>query len=109
MSTAAGYPATGPGPGGAGSAVHIDRLALRVTGLDEAAARTLARLVAEGLAPDVLRSAANAGLDRLQIEVTAGDADQGRPELLARRITGELGRALARGRMPGGPSGEAVP
>ncbi len=108
MSPAARFPADGPGPGTAEPAVHIDRLALRVAGLDEAAARTLARLVAEGLAPDVLRSAGNAGLDHLQIEVTASAADQGKPDPLARRIISELGRVLARGRMPGGPGGEAV-
>jgi hypothetical protein len=101
------YPAADPG--GAGPAVHIDRLDFRVTGLDEAAARTLARLVAEGLAPDLVWSAANAGLDHLRIEVTAGAADQGHPELLARRITSELGRALAHGRGPGGSAGEARP
>jgi hypothetical protein len=97
------------GPGGAGPGVHVDRLALRVTGLDQAAARTLARLVAEGLAPELVRSAVNAGLDQLRIEVTPGAADHGRPELLARRITSELRRALARGQAPGGPGREAVP
>ena len=116
MSPAAGFPADGPGtgaagigPGAAGPAVHIDRLALRVAGLDEGAARTLARLVAEGLAPGVLRSAGNAGLDHLQVEVAASAADQGRPDLLARRIASELGRVLARGRVPGGQDGEAIP
>jgi hypothetical protein len=103
MSPAAGRPG-----GGAGPAVHVDRLALRVAGLDEAAARTLARLVAEGLAPGMLRSAGNAGLDHLRIEVTACAADRDRPDLLARRITSELGRVLARGRVPGGPEEEAV-
>ena len=53
MSPAAGFPGgrPRPGAGAAEPAVHIDRLALRVAGLDEGAARTLARLVAEGLAP----------------------------------------------------------
>lgn len=109
MSPASGFPARVPGPSAAGPAVHIDRLALRVTGLDEAAAGTLARLVAAGLEPGVLRLAANAGLDHLRIEVTPGAADQGRPDLLARRIISELGRVLERGRAPGGADGEAVP
>ena len=85
------------GPGAAGPAVHIDRLVLRVAGLDERGARTLARLVAEGLEPGLLSMAARGGLGRLRIEVTAGSADQGRPELLARRITSELGRILRPG------------
>lgn len=73
--------------------VRIERLALRVTGLDVAAARTLARLVAEGLGPDVVGSA-GPGVGRLRIQVTADAADQGRPDRLARRIVGEVGRAL---------------
>jgi hypothetical protein len=80
---------------GTGAEVHIDRLALRVAGLDEDAARALARLVAQGLAPGVLRPAGLAGLDSLQVKVTTGDADQGQPELLARRIVDEIGRVLA--------------
>jgi hypothetical protein len=84
-------------PGDAKPTAHIDRLGLCVTGLDQAAARTLARLVAEGLAPDLVRTAATAGLGRLQIEVTASAADQARPDLLARRITSELSRVLAHG------------
>jgi len=98
------YPAAEPSAGE--PAAHIDRLGIRVTGIDQAAAGTLARLVAEGLAPDLVRSAANAGLDHLRIEVTASAADQTRPELLARRITSELGRALAHGHGPGGAGEE---
>jgi hypothetical protein len=97
---------------GPASDVHIDRLALRVAGLDEDAARALARLVAEGLAPGVLRSAGLAGLDSLRVTVTTGDADQGQPELLARRIGDEIGWVLARDRASGtwvGPDGEVVP
>jgi hypothetical protein len=86
------------GPGAAGPAVHIDRLVLRVAGLDERGARTLARLVAEGLEPGLFSIADHGGLGHLRIEVTAGPADQGRPDLLARRITRELGRNLGPGR-----------
>jgi hypothetical protein len=81
---------------------HIDRLTLRVTGLDEEAARTLAGLVAEGLA---LHGAAG-DLGRVQIQLTADAAEQGRPDLLARRIAGEVGRVLGRGQGPG--AGEAA-
>lgn len=98
-------PATGAHAGD----VHIDRLALRVAGLDEDAARALARLVAEGLAPGMLRPAGLAGLDSLQIGVKANAGDQGRPDLLARRIVDEIGRALARHQVPGGPDGAAIP
>ena len=88
--------------------VRVGRLALRVAGLDEDAARALARLVAEGLAPGLLRPAGIAGLDSLRVEVQA-EAEDDTPELLARRIIGEIGRVLARDRVAGGPDGEAVP
>ena len=68
VSPAAGRAAT---PRRAAGDVHIDRLVLRVAGLDEDAARALARLVAEGLAPGMLRPAGTAGLDSLRLEVTA--------------------------------------
>ena len=44
-----------------------------------------------------------AGLGRLRVEVTADAAEQGSPDLLARRIAGEIGRVLARGQGPGRP------
>jgi hypothetical protein len=43
--------------------IRIDRLSLRVPGLDEDAARDLARLVAEGLAAGQFRTAPHAGPD----------------------------------------------
>ena len=101
-----GHRAGAAGPAGE---AHIDRLALRVAGLDEDAARALARLVAGGLTPGMLRPAGLAGLDSLQVEVQASAADQGQPDLLARRIVDEIGRVLARDRVSGGPDGEAVP
>jgi len=88
--------------------IHVDRLALRVAGLDEDAARTLARLVAEGLAPGLLRPAGSAGLDSLRVEVQA-DAEHDTPDRLAQRIVSAIGRVLARDRVAGGPDGEAVP
>jgi hypothetical protein len=110
VSAAVGAPGTGPGPGDAGPAgeVRIDRLALRAAGLDEGAARLLARLVAESLTPGLLRPAGLAGLDFLRVEVQATAADQGKPDLLARRIVDEIGRVLARDRVSGGPDGEVA-
>ena len=89
-----------------GPDVRIGRLALRVTGLDEEAARTLAGLVAEELpsrltGPDAGRVTGDQHLGRVRIQVTADAAEQGQPDLLARRIAGELARILA------GMSGEA--
>ncbi len=88
--------------------LHVDRLALRVAGLDEDAARALARLVAEGLAPGLLRPAGIAGLDSLRVEVQA-DAERDKPDLLAQSIIGAIGRVLARDSVASGPDGEAVP
>jgi hypothetical protein len=112
MSTAAGRPADGAserGQDGRGTGdpdVHVGRLALRVTGLDEDEARTLGRLVAQGLPVSLLGAAAQAHLDRMRIQITADEQDQ--PGLLARRITDEIGRILTRGQGPGHPGGEAV-
>jgi hypothetical protein len=87
--------------------IRIDRLALRVSGLDEGAARELARLVAEGLAPGMLKSAGEAGLDSLQVHVPGDASGQASPDLLARRIVAGIGRELARDRMSGNAAGEA--
>jgi len=100
-----------PGPGGElADDVHIDRLVLRVAGLDEDAARALGRLVAQGLAAGLARPSGTAGLDSLRLEVTTTEAARdAAPDLLARRIAGEIGRVLARDRAAGGPDGEAAP
>jgi hypothetical protein len=110
VSPPAGAPDGNPGPRDAGAAddVHIGRLALRAAGLDEGAARLLARLVAQGLTPDLLRPAGLAGVGSLHVEVRASAADQGQPDLLARRIVDEIGRVLARDRVSGGPDGEVA-
>jgi hypothetical protein len=103
---AAGPPA---GPEAAGG-VHVGRLALRVSGLDEDAARALARLVAERLTADLLRPAGAAGLDSLQVEVRLGDTGQAAtPDALAQCIADQVGRVLARDRASGGPDAEAAP
>jgi len=86
--------------------VRIDRLTLRAAGLDEDAARVLARLVAERLTPGLLRPPGLAGVDSLRIAVRAAAAEQTNPDLLARRIVDEIGRVLARDRVTGGPDGE---
>jgi hypothetical protein len=90
-------------PSGPGPEVRIDRLALRVAGLDEAAAQALARLVAEGLAPGPPELAGSRP-GRVRIQVTAGAAEHANPELLARLIAGELNRVLS----PGYPGEETV-
>lgn len=113
-------PAAGPGAGNASAGdasagnagaadVRIGRLALRVAGLDEDAARQLARLVARGLAAGTFLPAGAGALDSLAVQVQAGTDGQASPDLLARRIAGEIGRVLARDRAFGGPDGEAAP
>jgi len=106
MSPAAGHPA-GPGPASREPEVRIDRLALRVTGLDEAKARALARLVAEGIAPG-LPELAGSDLGRVRLRVTASAAQQGSPELLARLVVDELTRVLRPREDPGDPGEEAA-
>jgi hypothetical protein len=72
--------------------LHIDRLRLRVQGLDEDAARVLGRLVAENLAYD-LRLPVGAGvIDSLKLEVA--DVPGAAPDELARQIAMTIGRAL---------------
>jgi hypothetical protein len=106
MSPQAAGPDAGPGPA---ADVHVGRLALRVNGLDEDAARTLARLVAERLTADLLRPAGSAGLDSLQVEVRLDSAGQAAPDALAQHIADQVGRVLARDRAAGGPDAEAAP
>jgi hypothetical protein len=88
--------------------IRIGRLALRVVGLDEDAARVLARLVAERLTPGLLRAPGLAGLESLPVAVQATAAEQGNTDLLAGRIVDEIGRVLARDRVSGGPDGEVA-
>jgi hypothetical protein len=85
--------------------VHIERLILRAVGLDESAAQSLARLVAQKLAPGLLRSSATAALDSLRVEVQATSADAGRPDLLAQRVADQLAHELGRDRATGAPPG----
>lgn len=99
-----------PAPGPGAPDVHINRLRLQVVGLDEGAARSLAKLVAEGLAPGLGRAATSGRLDslrsadRTQVRVTApagslpaagGAGDQ--QVVLAGAVVDEIVRALAAG------------
>jgi hypothetical protein len=110
MSPPAGAPHARPGArdDGPAAGIRLDRLALRAAGLDEDAARLLARLVAEGLTPGLLRPAGLAGVGSLHVEVQATAAEQEKPDLLARRIIDEIGRVLARDPVSGAPEGEAA-
>jgi hypothetical protein len=102
------------GPAAPGGDIRIDRLRLRAGGLDENAARALARLVAEGLAAGEFLTMATAdlgarSLGSLNVRVEAGPGDQADPDLLAQRIVSGIGRVLARDRVSGGADSEVVP
>jgi hypothetical protein len=112
--------------------VHVERLLLRVAGLDEQAAQALAQRVAEGLAPSLGRVSAGAGLDHLRVQVPAAmqgnaggtppaprgahpqaggahpDAGGETPEQLAQRIVERVARMLAREHGLGSIGGEAT-
>jgi hypothetical protein len=72
--------------------LHVDRLRLRVQGLDEAAARRLGRLVAENLAQDLRLTAGARVVDSLKLEVAGGPGSA--PDELARRIAETLRSTL---------------
>jgi hypothetical protein len=76
----------------AGPRLTIDRLRLRAAGLDEGAARRLATLVGQGLAPSLQLPTGTAAVDTLRIEVTARTGES--PEALSQRIAEMIGRAL---------------
>jgi hypothetical protein len=97
------------GESGSAGEVHVDRLRLRVAGLDQAAARTLARLVAEKLAASLAPAGETARLDALRAEVRLSAGDPAKPDILAQRIADQVGRALARDRVAGGPDAEVAP
>jgi hypothetical protein len=89
-----------PATGDAGPLLTIERLRLRAGGLNEGAARHLATLVGEALAPSLQLPAGTTAIETLRVEVAA-HAGEG-PELLSRRIVDAIGRALARDRAPTG-------
>ncbi len=86
-----------------GPQLSIGRLRLRAAGLDEGAARELARRVAEGLAASLHLPPGVTALEALRVEVTSGPDDT--PDILSRRIVDAVGRALARDRAPAGAAG----
>jgi hypothetical protein len=89
-----------PAAGAAGPRLTIERLRLRAAGLDEGAARHLATLVGEALAPSLQLPVGSTAIQTLNLEVAAHDGDD--PEMLSRRIVEAIGRALARDRAPTG-------
>jgi hypothetical protein len=68
--------------------VHIDRLALRVSGLDADAARALTRLVAQKLAAGLTPAAGTPGA-----AAPGGAAEDSSLDALARRIADQVARA----------------
>ncbi len=86
-----------------GPQLTIERLRLRASGLDDGAARQLARRVAEGLAASLQLPTGMTALEALRVEVTASAGVA--PDMLSRRITDAVGRALARDRAPAGADG----
>lgn len=93
-------PANRPSTGDGAPRLTIERLRLRAAGLDEGAARHLATLVGEGLAPSLALPVGASSIHTLDVEVAAHPGDS--VELLSRRIIEAIGRALARDRAPVG-------
>ncbi len=89
-----------PPSAGPADRLTIERLRLRAAGLDEGAARHLARLVGEALAPSLQLPAGTTAIQTLRVEVAAPAGEA--PELLSRRIVDAIGRALGRDRAPAG-------
>ncbi|HLH27465.1 MAG TPA: hypothetical protein VKW77_01040 [Acidimicrobiales bacterium] len=85
-----------PDSGNAAVRLTIDRLRLRAAGLDEGAARHLARLVGEALAPSLQLPPGSTAIETLRVEVPAQAGES--PALLSQRIVDAIGRALARDR-----------
>jgi len=85
------------GSSSGGPGFTIERLRLRAAGLDEAAARTFARLVAARLTPGLLQPPGGAGVraDDVHVQVAAHGGDT--PEQLAERTAAAIAAALARG------------
>jgi hypothetical protein len=77
----------------AGPSVSVERLRLRATGLDEGAARVLARLVAEKLAGDLHLSPGRASIASLTIDVPGKTRE--RPEATAERIAAAIRQRVA--------------
>jgi hypothetical protein len=78
----------------------IARMRLRASGLDEGAARRLATLVGEALAPALQLPPGSTAIETLRIELPSHTGEG--PHLLSQRIVDAIGRALARDRAPSG-------
>lgn len=80
--------------------IDIDRISLRVEGIDRAAARRLGRLVAERLAPALALFPGEGAFERLEVELTALPSED--PDSIAARVAGavalRLGRTMEAGR-----------
>lgn len=89
---------TGGGAGGEaqtpGGQIEVDRISLRVTGMDPIDAKALARAVAAGLAPTLSLAPGEASMDRLRVEVQAKAGDD--QEALARRAVSRLAPLINR-------------
>lgn len=68
--------------------VEIDRISIRVPGVERDLGRRLGQLVAERLAPSLQLGPGEASLERLQVEVTTQPAES--PESLAARIAAQV-------------------
>jgi hypothetical protein len=95
LSMAGGPAAVGGGQSqAAGGRVEIDRISLRVTGMDPIDARTLAQAIAAGLAPTLSLAPGEASLDRLRVEVQARAGED--QDALARRAVARLAPLINR-------------
>lgn len=72
----------------------VDRISLRVTGLDPEDARTLAEQVAAGLAPALTFASGDASFARLAFQVQAPPGED--PDALAERTLARLAPLLNR-------------
>jgi hypothetical protein len=70
------------------AAVQIDRISIRVPGVDRDVGRRLAQLVAAQLAPSLQLGPGEASLERLHVELAAAPAEG--PESLAARIAAQV-------------------
>ncbi|CAM5737499.1 hypothetical protein MAUB1S_02894 [Mycolicibacterium aubagnense] len=80
-------------PAASTTRLTIDRLRLRANGLDEGAARRLATLVGQGLAPSLQLTTGSMAIDALRIELPTQPGES--PEALSRRIIDAIGKTLA--------------
>ena len=72
--------------------VHIDRISLRVPGVDSELGKRLGQLVAEQLAPSLQLGPGQASLERLHVELTAQPSES--MESLAGRIAAQVALQL---------------